>query len=267
MRDTLTVETDAPHSEEEWIRMLRVPAKEAKPCVSAWRKLAVGGLIGFIIAMTLVVRAECLKLPDGALAGLVLRAQIGIAELLPRSSAILVEVEQRPLSAIHGSHALRTRARLPRHRRSSPSASGQQADLPATAGSSHLQVLPIRPLLPFNVEVVSGGRHRLLAARSSGVQVEIPDAKSLLTPRDTEPSAQPAGLPATLRALISPEGRVEDLWLIRGVRPSPAALNTIRQGRYQPYLVNGTPVEMEALIILDQTPPQPGPPISSPAMR
>ncbi len=258
-----TVEMDAPASNDAWLRLLRVSVPESEPArPSRARRFAVGALLGLVLALAFVVRSELRRMPDGAFAGLLLRAEIKATELMPAaSSSVVIEVEQRPLRMTHGVTASAPRRRSHhRPRASSPrSARGHLpvAD-PPTAGPGPFQLLPIRPLRPFNVEVVNGAHRRLLPGRPAGVRVDISDSESLLG-TDRAAGASPAGK-STLRAIISPEGRVEDLWLVQGPRPTPAALSMIRQARYRPWLINGTPVEMEAFIILDGAPsePQPG---------
>ncbi len=258
-----TVEMDAPASNDAWLRLLRLNTTESEPArPSKARRFAIGMLLGFIFAMAIVVRSELLRTPDGALAGLLLRSEIKIAELMPAaSSSVVIEVEQRPLRMMtHGAAASAPRRRSHHLIRSTHRASGQQpVDNLQTAGPGHFQLLPIRPLRPFNVEVVNGAHRRLLPGRPAGVQVDITDSQSLLGPETTVGASPGGNRPATLRALISPEGRVEDLWLVQGPRPTPAALNMIRQARYRPWMINGTPVEMEAFIVMDGAPSGPPP--------
>ena len=52
-----------------------------------------------------------------------------------------------------------------------------------------------------------------------------------------------------LRAIISREGRIENLQVLSG-HPVlvPAAIDAVRQWRYQPYILNDQPVEVETQI-------------------
>jgi TonB family protein len=52
-----------------------------------------------------------------------------------------------------------------------------------------------------------------------------------------------------LRAVIGPDGAVQNLQLVSG-HPvlAPAAMEAVRQWRYQPYLLNGSPVEVETVV-------------------
>lgn len=52
-----------------------------------------------------------------------------------------------------------------------------------------------------------------------------------------------------LTAIISTTGQIENLQLVSG-HPMlvPAALEAVKQWRYKPYLLNGTPVEVETTI-------------------
>jgi protein TonB len=58
--------------------------------------------------------------------------------------------------------------------------------------------------------------------------------------------------PVLLTALISKEGRVEELQVVSG-HPflAKAALDAVRQWRYRPYLLNGQPVEVQAQITVN----------------
>jgi len=55
-----------------------------------------------------------------------------------------------------------------------------------------------------------------------------------------------------LRAIISREGRIEDLVVVSG-HPllAPAAIDAVRQWRYQPYILNDRPVEVETQITVN----------------
>jgi len=52
-----------------------------------------------------------------------------------------------------------------------------------------------------------------------------------------------------LKAIISKEGIIENLQLIKG-HPLlvPSAIEAVKQWRYRPYTLNGQPVEVETLI-------------------
>ena len=55
-----------------------------------------------------------------------------------------------------------------------------------------------------------------------------------------------------LRAIISKEGTIENLMIVRG-HPmlSAAAIEAVRQWRYRPYLLNGEPIEVETEITVN----------------
>lgn len=57
-----------------------------------------------------------------------------------------------------------------------------------------------------------------------------------------------------LRAIISREGRIENLQVLSG-HPLlvPAALDAVRQWRYRPYSLNDEPVEVETQITVNFT--------------
>jgi len=58
--------------------------------------------------------------------------------------------------------------------------------------------------------------------------------------------------PVVLRAVISPEGNIENLQVVSG-HPmlAPAALAAVRQWRYRPYYLNGEPVEVDTQVTLN----------------
>jgi protein TonB len=52
-----------------------------------------------------------------------------------------------------------------------------------------------------------------------------------------------------LHAIISKEGRIADLRLISGPKElAPAAIGAVQQWRYRPYLLMGSPVEVDTEI-------------------
>ncbi len=57
-----------------------------------------------------------------------------------------------------------------------------------------------------------------------------------------------------LRAVISRDGRIENLQVLNG-HPmlAPAAIEAVRQWRYRPYMLNGEPVEVETQITVNFT--------------
>jgi len=55
-----------------------------------------------------------------------------------------------------------------------------------------------------------------------------------------------------IKALISPDGRIEQAQVVSGSPLlSPAALEAIRQWKYRPYVLNGTPVEVETEVTVN----------------
>ena len=53
-----------------------------------------------------------------------------------------------------------------------------------------------------------------------------------------------------LKAIISPEGDVQDLTVVSGdPLLVPAALEAAKQGKYKPFLLNGQPIEVETKIM------------------
>jgi periplasmic protein TonB len=68
------------------------------------------------------------------------------------------------------------------------------------------------------------------------------------------PLARQARIQGTvaLRAIISREGRIENLQVLSG-HPMlvPAAIDAVRQWRYQPYILNGQPIEVETQITVN----------------
>ena len=60
--------------------------------------------------------------------------------------------------------------------------------------------------------------------------------------------------PVVMQAIIGTNGDVIDLRLISG-HPllAPAAMSAVKQWRYRPYMLNGTPVEVETMITFNFT--------------
>lgn len=55
-----------------------------------------------------------------------------------------------------------------------------------------------------------------------------------------------------LHAIIGPDGTVQQLAVISGPEPlRDAALDAVRQWRYQPYLLNGDPVTVDTTIVVN----------------
>ena len=62
--------------------------------------------------------------------------------------------------------------------------------------------------------------------------------------------------PVVLQALISKEGDIRELKLISGdSRLADTAMEAVKQWHYQPYLVNGQPVEVQTEITINFTIP------------
>jgi hypothetical protein len=253
--ETSSARIDAGVSGDPWLRPLRV-TKPAPVRSSAIRRFAVRVLVVFVIAMGLVVRAELRSLPEQAVEGLLLRAEIKLAEWMPGSSNIVVEVVQHPFSMTQQIHKSASRAGRHARNRSAHSAGRQSPNRVSPTIGLQVQVVPLRALRPFNVELVSGAHRRLLPTSQAATEIEIPDQQSLLPINDGAAAASQAGhAPTRLRAIISSEGRVQDLRLLQGPLPSPAVLDLIRQAHYRPLMADGAPVETEALIILDSAAP------------
>jgi TonB family protein len=60
-----------------------------------------------------------------------------------------------------------------------------------------------------------------------------------------------------MRAVISKEGKIEDVHVIKGHRLlRGAATNAVRTWQYRPFLVNGQPVEVATIVTVDFKLPQ-----------
>jgi TonB family protein len=95
--------------------------------------------------------------------------------------------------------------------------------------------------LPQRIRVLPGVMARLIAGR---VQPEYPeDAKAQRIQGIVE-----------LKVIIDKEGNVANLQLISG-HPllAPAAIDAVRQWKYRPYLLNGTPLEVETTVTVSFT--------------
>ena len=68
------------------------------------------------------------------------------------------------------------------------------------------------------------------------------------------PLARQARIQGTvvLRAIISRDGSIENLTLVSG-HPMlvPAAIDAVKQWKYQPYLLNGQPVEVDTEVLVN----------------
>ncbi len=140
-------------------------------------------------------------------------------------------------------------------------------------------------LPPMSVEVVSGNRHTVVAARNNAINVDMsagsapPAAQAPATAvvsaadrvqmsQPTSPTVAKSVAPdypllarqmkvqgaVTLQALISREGAIQELQVLSG--PSilaTAAREAVRQWRFKPYLLNGEAVETQAKITVNFT--------------
>ncbi len=113
--------------------------------------------------------------------------------------------------------------------------------VPPDAPSAIKSVSPLHALRPGVVRV------------SQGVMAERVISK---VPPDYPPDAQQARIQGTvvLRVNIDKEGNVSNIQLISG-HPilAPAAINSVKQWKYKPYLLNGTPVEVETQVTVNFT--------------
>jgi TonB family protein len=58
--------------------------------------------------------------------------------------------------------------------------------------------------------------------------------------------------PVVMQAIISKEGTIEDVHVIKGHRLlRGAATNAVRTWRYRPYLINGQPVQVATTVSVD----------------
>jgi TonB family protein len=100
---------------------------------------------------------------------------------------------------------------------------------------------PANGSVPQRIRVSQGVAQSLIASK---VQPQYPgDAK-----------AQHIQGTVELKAIIDKEGNVANLQLISG-HPmlAPAAFDAVRQWKYRPYLVNGTPIEVETTVTVNFT--------------
>jgi protein TonB len=102
--------------------------------------------------------------------------------------------------------------------------------------SSPAYVPKLQPVMPQRIRISQGVTKGLLIQK---VQPQYPVlAKAARVQGDV-----------VLSAIISKEGNIENLQLVSG-HPMlvPAAIETVKQWRYRPYLLNGQPVEVETTI-------------------
>ncbi len=105
------------------------------------------------------------------------------------------------------------------------------------SSTSSLAITPkLTPVMPQRVRISQGVTKGLLIHR---VEPSYPTlAKAARVQGDV-----------VLKAIISRDGNIEDLQLVSG-HPMlvPSAIEAVKQWRYRPYLLNGTPVEVETTI-------------------
>jgi protein TonB len=105
-----------------------------------------------------------------------------------------------------------------------------------SATSSPAYVPKLQPVMPQRIRISQGVTKGLLIQK---IQPQYPVlAKAARVQGDV-----------VLSAIISKEGNIENLQLVSG-HPMlvPAAIETVKQWRYRPYLLNGQPVEVETTI-------------------
>jgi TonB family protein len=95
--------------------------------------------------------------------------------------------------------------------------------------------------VPQRIRVSQGVEQKIIVSK---VQPEYPgDAKAERIQGIVE-----------LKAIIDKEGNVASLQLISGhPRLAPAAIDAVRQWKYRPYLLNGTPLEVETTVTVNFT--------------
>jgi protein TonB len=159
------------------------------------------------------------------------------------------------------------------------------AKVPTESAPAKAVETPRAQLPPIEVEVVSGDKHRPLAAGSNSIMVEIPKHSPPRTPSPAfkwSPASNAAELtrvssdqdermqqerpyPALsrqmrvegsvlLQAFVAPDGGISDLRVLSG-NPilASAAVDAARQWRFAPYLQNGRPVATQAKIVVNFT--------------
>jgi periplasmic protein TonB len=102
-------------------------------------------------------------------------------------------------------------------------------------------VAPSAPQLPKRVRVSQGVMHAMIVSK---VQPSYPK----------EARKKKIQGPVLMQAVIGTNGDIIDIRLISG-HPllAPAAMEAIKQWKYRPYVLNGTPVEVETTIVFNFT--------------
>jgi protein TonB len=154
----------------------------------------------------------------------------------PASSALLEQPEPRDLASPEPAHRV----------------------VQATAPSSTIPDSLSRPV-PGGQLVAPGPKLETVAAKWSSEPPVLPEqvSRSLLL-HEVAPGypdrALQSGVQGTvvLQALVGKDGSVRDLKLVRGYFVlAQAAIDAVKQWRYQPYRVNGEIVEMQTLVTID----------------
>jgi protein TonB len=193
-----------------------------------------------------------------------------------------------PASATASNHTATTPASRPKPGNSNSNKEKKEvaaAKVPTESAPAKAVETPRAQLPPIEVEVVSGDKHRPLAAGSNSIMVEIPKHSPPRTPSPAfkwSPASNAAELtrvssdqdermqqerpyPALsrqmrvegsvlLQAFVAPDGGISDLRVLSG-NPilASAAVDAARQWRFAPYLQNGRPVATQAKIVVNFT--------------
>jgi hypothetical protein len=209
------------------------------------RHLVAGLLLGVVLGLVIMVCSEIAALPEGAMDGLLLNAQIELANLRQSSEP---QKKQTPTPQRPSHRARNHDARKEKARRAEDTHALAQISGPAVTNPAGIQIVPVKALRPFTLEVVDGDHRQNVLARHHAVHVEIagPDSLGYQVYRES-------GSP-TLRAIIDQAGRIEDAWLVSGPALPMETLRNVTTARYGPYLQNGAPVDMETLIVVNAAP-------------
>jgi TonB family protein len=191
---------------------------------------------------------------------------IAVAENGSTSQIGVVE----PEAELKGSHMeLRKAADFPQpapddHRPETPPVHTRDAVVPESLrGSAPITAPLIVSVNPAQMLPVSAPASPPVSAQSFSEPVSVSEeaARALLVqsvkpdyPREALP--QKLHGPVVLQAIIGRDGRVEDLKIIRGYFVlGKAAIDAVKQWRFQPYTVNGRPAQTQTVITIDFSAP------------
>lgn len=269
----------------KWVQSLRGAGARPGPELEQRRRLRLA-LVVLVIALFVVVIRDIhdLRAPVPVNPEPVSVAQTSTSEAPVVAPAEVSPVPPEPEASVKSSRSKRARLKRPVVN-AAQSTSGNELSAGPTIVATDRAVLP-----PLQVEVVAGGQPHPLASGGNSVKVDMPPPEpSAISAPATEAQAAPSqtnNLPTVtvsrdvaervahsvaptypllakqmkvqgavvLQALIDKGGRIQNLRVVSGPAIlAAAAQEAVKQWRFKPYYLNGTPVETEARVSVNFT--------------